>query len=84
MEKSRKRENISPKGGFHDAPRYVHPSIHDGGGEPDLARATHVFGYFSFSVVLTGSLVVIGTSSSCIVLLFGRPGYTRIAVAAHM
>jgi len=62
------------------------PNIHDGGGELDLACATHVFGYMSrsLSIVLTGSLVVIGTSSSCIVLFFGRPGYTKIAVAAHI
>jgi len=25
MERSRKREDISPEGGFHDIPRYVHP-----------------------------------------------------------
>ena len=60
------------------------PNIHDGGGELDLACATHVFGYISLPIVLTGSPVIIGTISSCTVLFFGRFGYKKIAVAAHI
>ena len=46
------------------------PNIHSGSGEAPLAHATRVFGYMSLAIILTGILVVIGTSSSCAVLFW--------------
>ena len=84
MERSRKRENISPEGGFHDVPRYVHPSIYMTEVEGAISLMLLMFSGTCHSIVLTGRLVVIGTSSSCTVLFFGRFGYKKIAVAAHI
>jgi hypothetical protein len=79
------RENISPEGGFHDLPRYVHPPINMTEVETPISFVLLMFsGICHFLLLLTGCLLVIGTSSPCTVLFFGRPRYTKIAIARHI
>ena len=48
------------------------------------AQVTHIFRYTSLAIILTGILVVIGTSLSCVVLFFGRPRYKKITVTTDI
>jgi len=85
MEKSRKRKNISPEGGFHDVPRYVHPPIYMTEVKSPISlmllmsSGTYHFLLFQ-QVVLSSS----GLSHHVLCCFFGCPGYTKIAVAAHI